>query len=165
MHHRLIYLFILTCIATPNFFSSVLTSEMFRKCFKPRWEFLKSSEWTPGRGRIVWAQMDGAAVSNMGPSGGGLTCLPTYHSLMPIDKWVVRCWLWLRRGCRQGNWDGTSCSDTEPESLLLSAAGEASVKRYEGRREFGLGAWKDLHKKIYGKLKILIAWTVGLLNQ
>lgn len=31
--------------------------------------------------------MDGAAVSNMGPSGGGLTCLPTYHSLMPIDKW------------------------------------------------------------------------------
>lgn len=96
-----------------------------------------------GVGGQFGPQMDGAAVSNMGPSGGGLTCLPTYHSLMPIDKWVVRRWLWLRkekRGRRQGNWDGTSCSDTEPESLQLSAAGDASVKRCEGRREFGLFA-------------------------
>lgn len=91
MHQRLIYLFILTCISTPNFFPSQVTSEMFGKCFRPRGEFFKSSEWTPDRGWIVWAQMDGAAVSNMGPSGGGLTCRPTYHSLMPIDKWVVRC--------------------------------------------------------------------------
>lgn len=75
----------------------LLTSEMFRKCFRSRWEFLKSSEWTPGGGWIVWAQMDGAAVSNMDPSGGGLTCLPTYHSLMPIDKWVVS-----RAGCGWG---------------------------------------------------------------
>lgn len=55
------------------------------------------------------------------PSGGGLTSLPTYSSLMPIDKWVVRC-----AGCSSGEAAGERetgtthhVSDAEPESWLL----------------------------------------------
>lgn len=46
---------------------------------------------------MVWAQMDGAAVSITGPSGSGLTCLPTLHNLMPTDKWMARS-----AGCGRG---------------------------------------------------------------
>ena len=79
------------------------------------WDVSESVSGAPPRvgGRIVWAQMDGAAVSITGPSGGGLTRLPTYHSLMPIDKWVARS-----AGCGRGDAadGGNSCSDTEPKS-------------------------------------------------
>lgn len=100
--------------------------------------------------------MDGAAVSNIGPSGGGLTCLPTYHSLMPIDEWTLSGCLGMRKGCRLGNWDSKSCSNTEPESLLLDAAGEggATVKSCEGRREFGSSVCGKIYiKKSLASLK------------
>lgn len=49
--------------------------------------------------------------------------LPTHHGPTPTDKWAVRSCSWQRKGRRQGNGDGASCLDTEPESPLLTAAG------------------------------------------
>lgn len=55
-----------------------------------------------------------ACVSNVGPSGGGLTCLPTYHSLMSIDKWVV-----TRTGCGRGEAAGEESGTARCVPILI----------------------------------------------
>lgn len=154
------YLSFLTCISKPNFFSSVLTSRMFRKRFRPCWEFSQSSEWTPGRGRMVWARLDGAAVSNTGPSGGGLTCLPTYHSLMPIDKWVVRC-----TGCGWGEAAGKESGTAHHVQIqILSHCCWGSICKEVWGEEGVWLVYVGVHGNIYIKKSIasLKSWLPGL---
>lgn len=64
--------------------------------------------------------MDGVTVTNMDPSGGGLTCLLTSHSLMPIDKWVVRRWLGFTTGRRRRKLTRHRVSDTKQPLLLFA---------------------------------------------
>lgn len=86
----------------------------------------------PARRRVVFGGGElRASVSDAGPSGGGLTCLPTYHSLMSIDKWAAR-----RAGCGRGEAAGEESGTARrvPMPILSHRCRRGVCKEVRGER-------------------------------